>query len=107
MPEVVDPKITPTWQAIYECIRQHWLNHGYAPSQSEIMRTVGCSQASVQNAYKNLKANGHITRQKHEARSARPVDMDRILLREAREAPEPVRRNPWDDLADLEEWERS
>lgn len=81
MPDVVDPVITPTWLDIYEFIRRHWRAHGMAPSQSEIMREVGCSSASVQNAFKVLRRNGHVTWQKSVARSIKPVDLDRRLWR--------------------------
>ena len=101
MPDIVDPTITPTWQRLYEAIRQGWIQNGYCPSQSELMRTVGCSQASIQNAQRVLKEKGYITRVKHEARSSRPTDMNARLYREA---PEP--QDPWAVLAHVEEWEK-
>lgn len=104
MPDIVDPKMTPTWVAIYEAIRQGWIKNGYCPSQSELQRTVGCSQASIQNAQRELKAAGYIDRQKHEARSSKPTDINARLFREA---PKPARaKDPWASLGDTEEWER-
>lgn len=81
MPDVVDTDITPTWLDIYEFIRAHWRKHGYAPSQSEIMREIGCSSASVQNAFRVLRKHGHITYQKSVPRSIKPVDINRRLWR--------------------------
>lgn len=103
MPDIVDPKMTPTWIAIYEAIRQSWLTKGYAPSQSEIQRVVGCSSASVQNANRELRNAGYITRQKHEARSSRPTD---INVRLFREKPAKTRPDPWAGLDDVADWER-
>jgi DNA-binding transcriptional MocR family regulator len=97
--------MTPTWIALYEAIRQGWLTNGYCPSQSELQRAVGCSGASVQNANRELKAAGYITRQKHEARSSRPTDMDARLYRSAPPKQRPKPSNPWDSLADVEPWE--
>ena len=93
MPDIVDPKMTPTWGAIYEAIRQGWIKNGYCPSQSELQRTVGCSQASIQNAQRELKAAGYIDRAKFEARSSKPTDMTARLFRET---PKPVKaKDPW------------
>lgn len=98
MPDVVDPTLTPTWIRLYEAIRQGWIKNGYCPSQSELIRAVGCSQASIQNAQRELTAAGHITREKFMARSSRPVDMNRRLFREP-----PPQKDPWASL-DEPDW---
>jgi hypothetical protein len=54
--------------------------------------------ASIQNAFRVLSKNGHVTAEKFSARSIKPVDLDRKL---ARSAPD-----PWDDLDERSAWER-
>lgn len=114
MPDVVDPKITPTWLAVYEFIQEYWLENGYAPSQNDIRKAVKCSIASIQNAFRTLKERGHIDWQKFEQRSVHLVDLDRRIFRSEEEAaaanppvePEPKReRRRWDDLDTPDEWE--
>lgn len=97
MPDVVDKKMTPTWVRIYEFVRNHWIEAGYAPSQTQIMRAVGCSMASIQNGFRELSKAGHIEHQKHIARSIKPVDLQRKLYREA--------PDPWASFGDKQPWE--
>lgn len=101
MTDIVDPDITPTWARLYEAIRQGWIKNGYCPSQSELCREVGCSQASIQNAQRVLKEKGYITREKHAARSSKPTNMNARLYREA-----PPKKDPWAALGETAEWER-
>lgn len=97
MPTVIDPTLTPSWLAVYEVIRQHWIRHGYAPSQSDVMRAIGCSQLTVRNAYKQLTRQGHVVWQKHESRAIKPVDLHRKIYK--------VEPDPWATLGEKEAWE--
>lgn len=97
MTDIIDPRMTPTWVRIYEFIRHHWIEHGYAPSQGEVMKAVGCSMASIQNGFRELTKAGHITSQKHEQRSAKPTDLTARLYREP--------PDPWASFADKQPWE--
>lgn len=97
MPDIIDPKMTPTWVRIYEYVRHHWVEHGFAPSQSEIMRNTRCSIASIQNGFRELTMAGHMTHQKHIARSIKPTDLTARLYREP--------PDPWDSFGERQPWE--
>jgi len=97
MPDIVDPRMTPTWIRMYEFIRQHWIQHGYAPSQNEVMRAARCSMASIQNGFRELTKAGHVEHQKFQQRSIKPVDLERKLYREP--------PDPWASFADRQPWE--
>lgn len=94
---VVDEHITELWCQVYEAIRQAWIHHGMAPSQHEIAKVCRCSIHSVQNALKALRKHGHITQQKFETRSAKPVDLDRKLYR--------YEPDPWANLEETKVWQ--
>lgn len=91
MPVVVDPSITALQNDIYEAIKEAWRIGGMAPTQSEIARAMPCSVGAVQVALKALRKGGHITTGYYKERSAKPVDMERTIVRKP--------PDPWDDLA--------
>lgn len=97
MPDIIDPHMTPTWVRIYEFIRHYWIENGHAPSQTEIMRAVGCSMASIQNGFRELNRAGHIHFEKHQARSVKPTDLTARLYRE--------QPDPWASFGDKQPWE--
>jgi DNA-binding GntR family transcriptional regulator len=96
MPYKTDSEMTELWCKIYEAVRQAWLDHGIAPSQTELMRACDCSNNSIQNAFKNLRKNGHVDYEKHATRSIKPTDIRMKLYR--------YDPNPWDTLNETKIW---
>lgn len=86
----VDPDLTAMTVKIYNSLREYWLIAGSGPSKFEVAKSCLCSSVSVYKAEKILRAKGYIVSPKHEIRSMKPTDLDRVLS-----ATEP---DPWDTL---------
>lgn len=91
MPHVVDPGLTKAWCEVYEAMRQAWTDFGVGPSQSELCKATGYSAMTIRDAFRNLRANGHIVAPKYGARTAKPVDLERTISISEELAPK-----PWD-----------
>lgn len=87
----IDPTLTLLQEKIYAIVKEAWCDHGFAPSQVEIRNAAHCSITTVVKGLKVLKDKGYVTQQKFGARTAKPTDLDRTILRE------PLK--PWDELA--------
>lgn len=90
MPTVIDKDIRPYHLAIYEAIREAWIDYGASPSRDELSQAVKCSLATVNQGIAVLRQRGYIEAPKYAVRMLKPTDINRVVLR----APP----DPWDDL---------
>ncbi|BCA81104.1 transcriptional repressor LexA [Desulfuromonas sp. AOP6] len=66
--------LTPKQKQIFDYIRSHLDQHGYAPTQQEIARAFGFSSlGTVQNYLKRLERDGYLARDWNARRGARPL----------------------------------
>lgn len=100
MPTKLDPTIRKFHLAVYEAIRECWIDYGVSPSQVELSHACLCSTTTVIQAIRELKKRGYITAQKSRARSLKPVDIDLRLIREP--------PDPWGELQPVKRyWKRA
>jgi DNA-binding transcriptional MocR family regulator len=79
MTHVTDPTLRPTWVTVYAALREYWLLTGQGPSKDELMRAAKVSMTTVIQAVNELRRRGYVTAPKHQIRSVRPTDLERII----------------------------
>ena len=82
MPTILDPALRPFHIDVYNAIREAWTDYGSSPSKDELARACRCSSTTVHQAINSLCAKGHLIAPRFAARALKPVDIDRVLIRE-------------------------